>query len=503
MRSFLKRENAWIWVILILFGFNILTLDLYTSVWMDEVMYTQPAANEHLGLGFTSTAWDDQNPDLFFAANVPLHPLLLCLWYKCFGFGFHQTRIFGFTLWSLGVWAVCLAARRAGWIKSPAILSLLAILLFIGQNVAFCYRSGRYDPLAFLLVSLCFLAFTVKKTAWRLALILAVTSFFLPAYLPLGPFCLIFGILLGAVTRTRFFMELTCAALGVALGLGLLYCFYQHYGVWDDFLRQVHSGSENYYNGEGHQQTHAGLMAGKMHDLLYVLIGDRSSVVLLVGSILLLVARKKNAPLPNRNLVVFNILAFVAIPVGLLLSYAFPIYYWWMRYVPLGVLFGTLMDGNGLQIPVAARRGMLAFVLLTLSVSGLPARIIFAMSDLPERDYRNVTNFVRQSVQANDIVYADHQAFYPLEQLKLRTYYPRYRITPEQAASVNCLILDPEKFPATQKVFGGNWQPTGQQYSHEQHFGIHLLDKFMPGYFVKQTNRKYNLVVYRKETAAK
>src|SRR5690349_18811487 len=81
-----SRREVWC-VLLFLLGFvlvNLATASRYPFVWIDEVMYSDPAVNLHLGNGFTSTAWYAQSSNEFLAGNVPLHSLLLCAWIKLF-----------------------------------------------------------------------------------------------------------------------------------------------------------------------------------------------------------------------------------------------------------------------------------------------------------------------------------------------------------------------------------------------------------------------------------
>ena len=243
-----QNQNAWLWIIFVLLAVNVLTMELYPSVWMDEVAYTQPAANAYLGMGFTSTAWACQLKDAFWAANAPLHPLLLYVWFKAFGFGICQTRLFGYVLWSLAVFFFCLAVRRFGWVTKPKALSLLAVLSFFGQGVIFAHRSARYEPLAVLLVSLCLLAFSIRPALWRHLAILLVCSFFLPAYLALGPFCVVMSVLLLLISCGKLFKELVLVGAGMVAGLAALFLFYNHFGVWDDFLRAVKDTSQVHYN---------------------------------------------------------------------------------------------------------------------------------------------------------------------------------------------------------------------------------------------------------------
>lgn len=507
MKKLFQNQNAWLWVIFVLLAVNVVTTELYTSVWMDEVAYTQPAANACLGRGFTSTAWPFQPKDAFWAGNVPLHPLLLNVWFKAFGFGICQTRSFGYVLWSLAVFFFCLAVRRFGWVTKPKVLCLLVLLSFFGRGVTFAYRSARYEPLAVLLVSLCLLAFSIRPALWRHLAILLVCSFFLPACLALGPFCVLMSALLLLISRGKLFKELVMVGAGMVVGLAALFLFYNHFGVWDDFLRAVKGTGQVHYNQPAFPQVQASfasILARKGADSLRVLVADKSSLILMLAIVLLLAAREKGTGLQRRSLPVFALMVFTVVPIGLLLFYKFPIYYWWMRYLPLCLVFTTLVETVPLRIGTAKLSLLVAGTLFAVSVSGLPGRLLVAGLDLRERDYGRVEDFVRNSVEPQDIVFADHQAFYPLQKLNVTAYYPLYlpQISPQQAAAINLLVIDPSWLPELKQKFGGDWERTGKEYLHEKRFGVKLLDRLMPNYFQEQTNRKYNLAVYRRTSPA-
>src|SRR5580658_8324525 len=90
---------------------NLLTGVRYPFVWIDEVMYADPAVNLYLGNGFTSSAWYVQHADEFWAGNVPLHSALLYLWLKAFGFSILSVRSINYAYWmasALLLWRACL-----------------------------------------------------------------------------------------------------------------------------------------------------------------------------------------------------------------------------------------------------------------------------------------------------------------------------------------------------------------------------------------------------------
>lgn len=499
-----NNQYAWLWVVFILLAVNVLTVELYTSVWTDEVVYTQPAANAYLGMGFTSTAWLSQSKDAFWISNVPLYPLLLWTWYKIAGFGIFQTRVLDYLLWSLAVFFLGLAARRLGWVRTTWGLCLLAALSFLGSGVTFAYRSGRYDPLAVLLVCFCWLAFSFRHPAWRYSAILVTSAFFLPVCLALGPFCALMMGLVWLTTGGRYLRELIAMGMGLIIGLGALYVFYRHFGVWDDFLRAITLTSQNYYNREAFHQVRVGLgtlIARKFANSIVVVFKDWESVLLMLATILpLAVMHKREAPAGHAKLISFVLLVFFTIPFGILMAFAFPIYYWWMRYLPLCVAFVITVEILHRSGHAVIRNILILGGIGLVSSWGLPARLLLASLDLSERNYSKVESLVNNSIGKTDVVCADYQAFYPLERLKVLAYYPVYmmRLTPAEAATINCLIVDPAGAPDLEKKLGGVWIATGQEYLHPEHFGVALLDRFMPHYFKSRTNLKYNLAIFRK-----
>jgi len=505
--SGLKKVPLWLWVIFGFFLLNVLTYDWYTTVWMDEVMYTDPAANHYFGKGFTSTAWAFQNKDAFWAGNVPLYSSLLVIWFKICGFGIFQTRLLDYLLWALASTMICLSARRFRWVTSGKSLALLAVLTSLGPGTAFICRSGRYDPLAVLLAAACLWASSLSGSKLRLSAIFLVSCLFFPAYPAFAPFCALMAVGLLLVNRGKIWCELMASALGGAMGIGLLYVLYHHFGVWTDFLHAVTGNTQTYYNRDYYHTTHIDLsvlLHKKMADGFSVLFADKSSLLLLLGILALLFFRKVDAPLKNHKLVAFSLLAFVIIPFGMLLVYAFPIYYWWMRYLPLCLSLVTLLETVTLPGGNWSKALLVAVVGLVVSVNGLPGRLLFAADDLSERNYHNVENVINGSIKTNDVVFADYQAFYPLQKLKVRTYYGWYLnvITKPEEDSITCLVINPDALPGTEKALGGQWQPVGAAYLHENKFHSRLLNRLLPGYFQGQTNQKYNLAVYRRAVVA-
>ncbi|MGB8354453.1 MAG: hypothetical protein WCD79_11225, partial [Chthoniobacteraceae bacterium] len=187
------------------------------------------------------------------------------------------------------------------------------------------------------------------------------------------------------------------------------------------------------------------------------------------------------------------------VPCAFLALYAFPIYYSWAVYVPICIGLVSVIEKSGARF-LSARKNVLFLVLAVgLSLFGLPFRVVLASLDPGERDYSKVEEFVTKSVQSSDVVYADYQAFYPLQKAHVQAYYSWYLLvmSPQEKASINCLVIDPGWAGYIETRLGGHWEATGEQYLHKNKFG-NSLDKLLPVYFMEQTSEKYNLVVIRR-----
>ena len=140
---------------------NLTTSSRSPVIWQDEVMFTDPAANLHFGQGFTTSAWF-QSRDTLFAGNSPLYSLCLYPWIQVFGFDVVSVRGLNYVL-IRAVVAVCLLAlNRLGLVRSTVPRLAFLLLVLCGDGVTYSYRSGRYDCLGMLLVSVLFLMLTLR-----------------------------------------------------------------------------------------------------------------------------------------------------------------------------------------------------------------------------------------------------------------------------------------------------------------------------------------------------
>jgi hypothetical protein len=492
-----RRIAPWGWMIFALLLLTVATHTWYSVVWMDEVMWTDPAANLLHGFGFTSTAWPSQRADEFWAGNAPLHSQLLYRWIRAFGFGVLQVRLFGYVLWSAAVAIICVAAQRAKWVRTDRGLAVLALLLFIGSGVTFNYRSGRYDPLAVLVVALGVLSFTVRAPGRRRAAIIASGALFMPAGLILGPVSVVFCAAGLVGLGWKRLADLLCVGVGLLVGFGGIYLFHAPHGTWQTFLHATSALTQTYFPPDA--PTHP--LLRKAARFVADLTRERSLFVVVISAAALARVAWPNLDATQRRLLAGAALVVVLMPVTLMTLYAFPIYYAWTAYIPASIAFVVAMETWCARSAGWKPRAVLALVLSAAFALGLGFRLGTAALAPGLRDYGRVEQFVQSAVHPGDVVFADYQAFYPLQTLRVRTYYSWYEklFTPEESRRVNCLVINPTWLPFAQNLFGGTWRPTGESYRSGRGFDIAWLDRLLPRYFTQQTNLHYDLAIYRRD----
>lgn len=495
MFAMLKKIPLWAWLAAGFFLLNCATYDWFTSVWNDEGMYADPAARKYFGHGFTSTS-ELQPQDEHWLGNSPLYPFLLFVWFKLAGFGIFQTRVFGYLLWSAATVLACVAVRRARLIQGGGALAALVVLLFNGYGLIFSYRSGRYDPLIFFLLAVGLLAFTLDRPGWRRAALFFTAALFMPTALTMGPFCAAFGGLFFLVLGRKFLLDLCSVAAGMSAGLLALLGYIRWQGLWESYRRITAYVSQGYYPKDSPTPVWKQKLVAFPHKLMQ----DPTAIVLLLALLAVLVLWHKKLDAVGRRLVLLGIATFFVIPAFAQAAYTFAIYHCWETTIPMAICLLAALDRLGENIPARWKTLSLATLAGMFIILGLGLRLGLESTDIAGRDYARVETFVRQTVRPADVVMADFQAFYPLHQLQATAYYYPYlyAIKPSEAGQINCLVINPGWLGIIREKIGGDWVATGESYRHENKFNIGWLDRLFPSYYERQSNHKYNLVVYRR-----
>jgi hypothetical protein len=421
-----RRE--WLWVsgaVLLILLINLLTASRSPTVWQDEVMFAEPAANVILGRGLTSNAWPKYTPTALWAGNAPLHTWLLVPWLWVWGLTPAAVRAVNFVYVGIAAMLLWWAVRRSRMIESPLPRVALVVLLLCENAVVFSYRSGRYDAIGVLLLGAAAAAVAADAPALALVLIGIPIPF---AGLQLLPYAAVVGVVLLVVFGLRSLRITLPLGFGAAVGCVLLYAVFRSLGAWDAFVLAVRGW-----------RADAGL-GSAIAEYPKVLATDPSLLLALV--VLLMGVRRSG---------VLSLFLLAAVPVALGISGRFPRYYLWMLAIPM--LVAAVQSWQKTRF-----RKIGAALLIAGALAGLPARLALAAVEWHRRDYTPVEELIARSVRPADVVVADWQAFYGLYRVRAHAYYPARQLSADEKAAITKLVIAPEDFARVSAMIGGAWR---------------------------------------------
>lgn len=475
-------KNEWMVVAAVIFLIqlaNVVTASRSPTIWMDEVMFTDPAANLIFGKGFTSTAWVKLSDDNIWAANAPLHSWLLIPWIKIVGFSPTAVRSINFLYLGLAAFLFWLAVRNSGIITSPLLRIGVVILIWFDSAIGYSYRAARYDELGILLTALAAVLITTRDSIQRRVCLICIGILVPFTGLQLLPFAVVVCLAFLVVYGVRSLRASVPLGLGVALGGALLYLVLTRLAAWNGFALAILAPRSD----PTRTNTVAKLLAGVREYPAAVRIDPLFAAIIAILILGLVFNRKQQVNSWKRFDILALLLAF-AIPIVLAMPGPFARYYFWMVVIPCGIaalqVLERFLKGNLQQRRIGWAIGL---VLAITALTGLPARLAVTAIEWSKRDYSPVEAFISRAVKPEDVIVADWQAFYALAPKKVKVYYPIFRLNPEERTSVTELIISPDDFEQVTRTLGGNWQR------------VDLLAAAPAGLGAKL----YNLAIYRRQ----
>jgi len=471
---------------------NLVTAMTFPAVWQDEVMYTDPAANVVLGRGFTSSAWYVQSSNQYWAANAPLHELVLARWLKVFGLSPLAVRTINYVWFVLGTFLAWQFCVRTAVINRPRLRLLCVILLACGSGISFSYRSGRPDMICYFLAAATLCASTIRSFPMRYSVLMALGFLYPWAGLPLLPFLVLATGLALVFFGWKSALNGVCTGIGAALGLAGLYLFFRSHGVWDSFAASVQLHASGKIAGVyGHAQWNV---------IPALLIRDRSAPLLLLAAVVLMGWNWKHRDAAAIKTTAFAIATGLGIPLAMHFTGVFPIYYGWMAALPV-----TLALCHALSIQRTMTCGpktAVSVLLIAAMIIGLPIRLITAAIVSSGTSYAESTRFVTDHLKSSDVAYVDYAAFYPATASAGKIYtlrYMEYAMTPEEKQSVNVLVISPSHFSTATNYLPGNWI---SEATFDGGIATNRLPNFIAKKLEEGTTRAvhdpYHFTIYRK-----
>lgn len=470
---------------------NLATATRQPIVFVDEVMYSDPAVNLVLHGQWRSGAWFAP-PTQFWAGNAPLYPLLLAAWMRGVGVGLWQARSLNYLFMAATVALFVTACRRGGWCRDDRSTALLAIATTTVDAFHVSYRYGRSDILSAMFAAAWFWCVTgwsahhkvqLSSAARRRSLLGAYVSagaMFAASYataIAAGFFVLV----ILAADRSlwpRFRAPLVAGAVGVVSAGTLLLATFATKGALGGWAHSMftHSG--------------ASLSGFRLREFVDGYASPGLWATLIATGLVAWRLRDE----PGARLRKALWMACACMPfVPLLLRGTVPSPgYLWQSFVPLAwLLFADAWP----HLSERHKRALVALVVF-VALTGTPLRIANAVRTWNARDYGPVERFTTAvaSREPEDVL-LDHGAYFAIAAharvIFTSTVLPS--LDARQRARVGLILARPENVQTYAGELGGCWRPVAT-LGAAAHAAV---DASVPAY----ASPRYELVALRRSSA--
>ncbi|HEY1791832.1 MAG TPA: hypothetical protein VGG34_02870 [Opitutaceae bacterium] len=479
---------------------NILTAAWFPPPWRDEVAYADPAIRFVLGKGFTSAAWSSQSANSFWAANSPLHEILLIPWLKLFGVNLVAVRAFDIILCAISVLLLWAACRRNGWVVGSRWRLFMCATLLMGNGLFLVARFGRPDGITVFIAAMLALQFEksedvrahIIRRCGRILTAIAIPWAGLQLVVGIGAVCA-FALIFDWRKTWRFSAEV---AVGIVAGFVLLLLFYSVQGQAKEFI-ELTLGSGHTVTGQVaqfvviHDKSARNNISGYiMRTLMFTEAWTIDPSFICIALAMLTMWITRGAREISTPILRFGLMAGLGTPVVVLVSGKYPRYYAWMGFLVVTICaFGAL--GRLWHTLGAKRRILITIPVVAGCLVGAPVAFARALSGRIV-NYGNLYRFVRNNVVKSDQAIVESAAYFATIGWVSETYSVEYgggrgfRELPEQLkTAVTVLIVTPSSFETVEKKIGGRWKA-----------GSRLV---VPG--TPYSNTSQQLIVYRRDAA--
>jgi len=393
---------------------------------------------------------------------------------------------------ALGTAMLILSATiRTGIFLTRSSRVLLFTALLCTYSISFSYRSGRYDCMGMLLFAVVYYGATLRS-AWTRVGVVAIAGFLVPwAGFQLPVLGLTLSLVTILIVRRGLGDVLLSFWAAAFVGVCALMLLYARFGVLDEFITTITRHS--IVHGPLAEPTLYNSIQLKWGRLPSVLFVDPVSLLLAAMLTIALFAGWSSLTAPVKRLATAAVLMWFFMPLVIELLYQYRSYYSWMVTIPLLIALASI-HGNAGESRSLRRLASAAFVVAI--VVGLPLRLALTFVEWHRRDYAPVENLVGRNVRANDYVYTDFSAYYPVKKraasvvLPLQVYPPyRSMLTAGQRSAVTVLILGSET-AADVSGFPGRWREVDRLSAVRANDFLRFLRPF--------ETEAYELHVYRR-----
>jgi hypothetical protein len=456
-------------VFLLFLSINLATGDRLPTVYIDEVSFTDPAANLYFGNGFTSTAWFAQTKDEFWAAHGPLYSALLYLWMLLFGFSPIAVRSLNYVLIVISMFLLWLAIVRLNLVPSTRRRIALVLLLLLAYGMTFNYRTGRLDCIAILLFTASALVYSIQSTRVRYLLLFCISILFPMAGLQMVAYAAIFCGLLLIYLRRSFLKECVFLSSGTAVGAICLYILYSLNGVVDGFVATITPMSPLLGKDLASNFATRSLSRKISLGFPFVLAKDISYPFLLTSALAVTAYKWATGQFRLSSVLSFGVAVAFCVPLLMFLVYQYPAYYSWMTFIPLSVcVFSGMQDLSRDRSKHLSIRTAIGCLFIA-GLVGLPLHLVLAAYDWNDRDYTPVEALAERHVVKDNWVLSDYSAYYAVKKRAGVVFLPHYLniMSSHEKEKLSVLIIHPRGLETVRRRVGGKWYDTGDSISPE------------------------------------
>lgn len=451
--------------------------------WIDEVMFIDPAVNFAQSKGFVSSAWPYQNSREFFLGNAPLYSFITGLWFKVFGFGLIESRVLNYLFISLAVIVIWYTLYRSSWVEQPVHRLLAVLVMLAGNGLFHSYYSARYDGIGILIAAICYFAMYSDINKPKRALIILMGILIPFAGFHLVVVCGILGIISVYIYRSMD-ARLVTLAIGVVIGLGLLFGLAAYNGLLEKFIL-ITFGSQHTVSGQLGKAVMTGdftQVLNKLLNILNVFTTDKSFLLILLGLLsgLIFVKNNEKKYFP-RSEIETRIGMLIIMPLCLFIIGKFPHYYSWIVFIP-AVLFILQWLERSIKFNINLYRYVLTFTIVAAVWFGLPLQLNLRLESYNDYSYQKFEKNIKSELKNGDVVYADFESYFPARSIASQVFVKSYGKTkfvdgiPENS-DINVLIIDSKTLDEVSALIPGNWIAGNLYQSSKKTLTIYRREK--------------------------
>lgn len=521
LRSFRISRREWIVVISLLsllFGFDLLTSEIYPTVWCDDVSFSEPAFNYLLHDSYTTTVWQFQPLNTFPAVNCPLYPLLITGWLWLFGTHLLAVRALNYLLMGVACLLFWQLLSRFNLIRSAGWRLALVSAFHLGYGISFAYRCSRPDTLGLVLTLVLALLFTVQSFQPRIlglfivATVLPWVSFSSGLYAGLACFCCVISL------RRPSFSQAIVVWAGLVFGVVSVCGFLYSKGVLQAFLSGASSVVGKHY-----------AVAGKvtlLDRILHVLnatwsnyLVEYSTMMVLIGTLILAIFRWNDLKAcANRRIIACSALTLVSTPLVFNFVGHYAFYYSYTIFIPSLILFASVaLCPASLTTEPKARLHTMAIAAATITATilfGLPLRLALSSHFANIASHAEIQQHINSTIKADDVVYTDDSCFFEVKPIAkvvytrftsmdfILTRTPGRRLTTREKDSVTKLVVRADHAAIFTNYFGGPWEaitePFGDTTRWDRVEKLPWLQSKMKAYLDQPQTWRYPLRVFQR-----